>query len=165
LTVARLSIEWFNHLSEKVMTPHGSIRAALVCAAAILTTSSVFAQAGETYKARLTAVPADARTRAELTGIGNATAVLSGTKLTVTGSFEGLKSGATAVKIHNAVAAGVRGPALQELTVAKGMSGSITGSIDLNAEQLEHLKKGGLYLQIYTEKAPEGALWGWLIKQ
>jgi hypothetical protein len=147
------------------MTYHGSIRAGLVCAAAILTCNSVFAQAGETYKARITAVPADARTRADLTGIGNATAVLSGTKLTISGTFEGLKTNVTSIKLHNAVAAGVRGPALQELTGPKATSGSITGSVDLNPEQLEHFKKGGLYIEIYTEKAPEGALWGWFTKQ
>jgi hypothetical protein len=146
------------------MTFHGSIRAALICVAVILSSSSVFAQAGETYKARLTAVPADARTRAQLTGIGHATAVLSGTKLTITGTFEGLKSGVASVKLHNAVAAGVRGPEVQELTSSKATVGSITGSVDLNPEQLAHLKKGGLYLEIYTETAPEGALWGWFIK-
>ncbi len=146
------------------MTFHGSLKAALVCAAFLLSSSSVFAQAGDTYKARLSSVPADARTRAELTGGGTATAVLNGTKLTITGTFEGLKSNATSLKLHNAVAAGVRGPAIQELNISKTTVGSITGSVDLTPEQVEHLKKGGLYLEIYTEKAAEGALWGWFTK-
>ena len=60
--------------------------------------------------------------------------------------------------------AGVRGPAVGTLTIAKAMKGTITGSIDLNATQVEHLKKGGLYIQIYTEKPTDGTLWGWLIK-
>jgi len=42
------------------------------------------------------------------------------------------------------------------------MSGTITGSADLNPEQLQHLKKGGIYVQIYTEKPTDGTLWGWL---
>jgi hypothetical protein len=125
---------------------------------------SLLAQSGETYKARLSAVPADARTRPDLTGTGTATGVLTGTKLTVTGSFDGLKSAATVARLHNAVMAGVRGPAIQDLTISKAVSGTISGSADLTPPQLENLRKGGLYVQIYSEKAPEGVLWGWLVK-
>ena len=39
-------------------------------------TLSLTAQTRETYKARLSPVPADARTRADLTGSGSATAML-----------------------------------------------------------------------------------------
>jgi hypothetical protein len=42
------------------------------------------------------------------------------------------------------------------------MSGTITGTIDLMPPQIEHLKKGGLYVQIYSEKPTDGTLWGWL---
>jgi hypothetical protein len=35
--------------------------------------------------------------------------------------------------------------------------------MDLTPPQIEHLKKGGLYVQIYTEKPTDGTLWGWLI--
>jgi hypothetical protein len=122
------------------------------------------AQSGETYKARLTAVPADARTRPELAGIGSASAVLTGSKLAITGSFDGLRSAATTAQLHSAVAAGVRGPAIHDLTVAKSTSGSIAGSVDLTAPQVESLKKGGLYIQIQSEKAPEGVIWGWLLR-
>jgi hypothetical protein len=122
------------------------------------------AQSGETYKARLTAVPADARTRPELAGIGSASAVLTGSKLAITGSFEGLRSAATTAQLHSAVAAGVRGPAIQDLTVSKATSGSISGSVDLTAPQVESLKKGGLYIQIQSEKAPDGVIWGWLLR-
>src|SRR5579863_1049819 len=73
---------------------------------------SLAAQTKETYKARLSPVPADARTRADLTGSGTATAMLEGSKLTVTGSFEGLKTPVTTVNLHSAVAAGVRGPVI-----------------------------------------------------
>jgi len=122
------------------------------------------AQSGETYKARLTALPADARTRPELAGIGSASAVLSGSKLTITGSFDGLRSAATTAELHSAVAAGVRGPAIHDLTVSKATSGSISGSVDLTGPQVESLKKGGLYIQIQSEKAPEGVIWGWLLR-
>jgi hypothetical protein len=137
---------------------------AFVAAALVLVAVTLAAQSGDTFKARLTAVPSDAKTRPDLTGIGNATATISGTKLTVNGTFDGLKTAATTAKLHNAVAAGVRGPAIQDLTITKATSGTISGSADLTSEQMEHLRKGGIYIQIYTEKAPEGALWGWLVR-
>jgi hypothetical protein len=129
-----------------------------------LAAQTLVAQTKETFKARLSAVPADARTRAALAGSGNATAVLEGSKLTVSGSFEGLKSEATTANLHSAVAAGVRGPAFADLTIAKATSGAITGSVDLTPQQLTSLHHGGIYVEIHSDKAPEGVLWGWLLK-
>ena len=122
------------------------------------------AQSGDTYKTRLSALPADAKTRPDLAGTGTVTAMLSGTKLTVNGTFEGLKTNAVSAKLHNGVVAGVRGPAFADLTITKAMSGTISGSADLNLQQLQNLKKGGIYVQIYTERPPDGTLWGWLQK-
>jgi CHRD domain len=122
------------------------------------------AQGGETYKARLTAVPADARTRPGLAGIGSATATLAASKLSITGSFEGLLSPATIAQLHSAVAAGVRGAVISDLTITKSTSGSISGTVDLTPQQIESLHKGGLYIQIHSEKAPDGVIWGWLIR-
>jgi CHRD domain len=122
------------------------------------------AQTGETYKARLSAVPADARTRAALAGLGTATATLAGSKLTVSGSFEGLLSPVTTAELRVGVMAGVRGPVIQNLTISKATSGTLSGSADLNADQIEKLHKGGVYIQIQSEKEPEGVLWGWLLK-
>ena len=68
------------------------------------------AQSGDTYKTRLSALPADAKTRPDLAGTGSVTATLSGTKLTVNGTFEGLKTNAVSAKLQNGVVAGVRGP-------------------------------------------------------
>ncbi len=140
-----------------------SIAAAAVLMAFALAVQSP-AQSGDTYKARLSAVASDAKTRADLSGLGSVTATVSGTKLTVTGTFDGLKTAATTARLHNAVAAGVRGPAMQDLTITKATSGTISGSADLTPEQIEHLHKGGIYVQIYREKAPDGVLWGWLVR-
>jgi CHRD domain len=125
---------------------------------------SLAAQNGETFKARLSAVPADARTRADLAGSGSVSAVLTGTKLGITGSFEGLRAAATTASLHSAVAAGVAGPAIGDLTISKATSGTISGSIELIPQQLTSLRKGGLYVEIYSEKAPDGVLWGWLLR-
>jgi CHRD domain len=131
-------------------------------AIALILAAALAAQTGETYKARLSAVAADARTRPALAGTGSATATLSGSKLTVNGSFEGLLSPATSAQLHAAVAAGVRGPVIQDLSIPKATSGMISGSMDLTPDQIEKLHKGGIYVQIQSEKAPEGVLWGWL---
>jgi hypothetical protein len=125
---------------------------------------SLAAQSSETFKARLSPVPADARTRADLSGSGSASAVLTGMKLAVTGSFDGLRSAATTASLHGAVGPGVRGPAIGDLTISKSTNGTISGSIDLSPPQIASLRKGGLYVQIYSEKATDGVLWGWLLK-
>ncbi len=97
-------------------------------AAALLVAAGYFSvQAQETYKARLSPLPADAKTRPDLAGSGTVTAVLAGTKLTINGSFDGLKTPAVVARLHNGVAAGVRGPAIQDLTITKAASGTITG--------------------------------------
>jgi len=138
-------------------------RAFAVCAGIFLAASAL-AQSGETYKTRLAPVAIDGTMKAAITGGGSATAVLNGSKLTVSGKFEGMKSNATMAHIHQGSAAGVRGPKLLDLTVTKAMSGELSGSFDLTPPQVERLKKGNWYVQIHSEKAPEGNLWGWLIK-
>ena len=126
--------------------------------------AALIAQTGETYKARLSAVAADARTRPQLAGLGSASAVLSGSKLSITGSFDGLLSPAIMAQLRAGVAAGVRGPVIEELTISKAVSGTISGSADLTPEQIETLHKGGFYVQIFSQKAPDGVLWGWLLR-
>ena len=132
--------------------------AGLVCLAL-----SLFAQTQEKYKTRLSPVSMDASMRANIAGLGAASAVLTGAKLTVTGSFEGLRSPATIAQLHEGRGTGVRGPVAFDLTVTKATSGTIEGSFDLSPEQLEGLKKNRFYVQIHSEKAPDGNLWGWLM--
>jgi CHRD domain len=132
--------------------------------AAIWLVAPLAAQAPETYKARLAPVPVEAKTRAGIAGIGSATATLSGGKLSITGSFEGLKSPATEAKIHQGPVTGVRGPAILDLTIAHATGGSLNAALDLTPQQIESLKKGRLYIQIDSEKAPDGNLWGWLLR-
>ncbi len=62
---------------------------------------SLGAQAPETFKARLGTVPVEAATLAGLTGASGAvTVVLTGTKLSVNGTFKGLQSPATVARLH-----------------------------------------------------------------
>ena len=130
----------------------------------ILLAVSLVAQGQDAFKARLSPVPADQKTRPTLAGSGSVTATLTGTKLTINGTFDGLLSPATMAELRAGVAAGVRGPLVTNLTVTKAMSGSISGSADLNAQQVATFRKGGFYIQLYSEKTTEGVLWGWLLK-
>jgi hypothetical protein len=121
------------------------------------------AQSPSVFHVRLTTVPMDATMRATVAGAGTATATLAGSKLTVAGKFEGLKSPATTAQIHEGVATGVRGPVLLDINASHMTDGTLSGSVELNASQVEALRKGRLYVQIQSEKAPDGNLWGWLL--
>jgi CHRD domain len=140
-----------------------AITAALVASAVPLT-----AQSGEKFTARLGWVPtAGPNDRANVTGKGSATGTLSGRKLTITGTFEGLAAPATIARLHQGIAKGARGAAITDLTISKGASGTLTGSVDLTAPQVEALRQGKLYIQLHSEKgvAPDGSnLWGWFLK-
>jgi len=130
----------------------------------MLLTASVAlgAQAARTYTARLSPVPVEATTVARLTGSGKATAVLNGTQLTVSATFTGLQTPATVARLHVAPK-GLRGPAMADLTVTKATSGTVTGDIRLTAVQVDHFARNRVYIQIHSEGAPEGNLWGWLL--
>jgi len=118
----------------------------------------------ETFKARLSTVAMDLSMRANIAGTGSVTARLVGNKLSIAGAFDGLRSPATVARIHEGRVTGVRGPAIFDLTVSAATSGTVSGSVDLTAEQIESLKKGRLYVQLSSEKAPDGNLWGWLLR-
>ena len=126
------------------------------------------AQSGEKFTARLGWVPtAGPNDRVNVTGKGTATATLSGRRLAISGSFEGLAAPATLARLHQGIAKGARGAAISDLTVSKGASGTLTGSVDLTAPQVEALRQGKLYIQLHSEKgvAPDGSnLWGWFLK-
>jgi hypothetical protein len=123
------------------------------------------AQGGKTYKARLAPVPMDATMAATVSGLGSATATLSANKLTISGTFDGLKSPATIAQVHKAQR-GVRGPAVFDLKVVpNGTSGTISGTIEMTPQQAADLDKGWFYIQLHSEKAPDGNLWGWLLPQ
>jgi hypothetical protein len=150
------------------MTRTSGLALMLAAVLAVGTAVPAAAQTGEKFSARLTWVPiAGAGDRANVTGKGSATATLSGTTLTIAGNFEGLAAPATVARLHQGVAKGARGPAIGDLTVSKGASGTISGSVTLTAEQLASLKQGRLYIQVHSEKgvAPDGSnLWGWLLR-
>jgi hypothetical protein len=133
--------------------------------AAVLGTG-VLAQQTKTFKARLSPVPIDISMQANVAGSGSVSAVLTGTKLALTGTYEGLRGPATIAQVHKGPNKGIRGPVVFDLAVVKGTdptAGTLNGSIDLTPMQLADLEKGRLYVQLHSEKAPEGNLWGWIL--
>ena len=125
------------------------------------------AQQPRTFRTRLSPVPIDVAMQATVAGSGSVTAVLTGTKLVLTGTFDGLKSPATIAQIHKSPVRGVRGPTVFDLTVSRidAASGTLGGSFDLTAIQVADLETERLYVQLHSEKAADGNLWGWLMPQ
>jgi hypothetical protein len=138
------------------------VRSIIAVTIVLALTTLVNTQNAQTFKARLSPMPVDATNQAGTTGLGAVTAVLAGTKLTVSGTFSGLQTPATIAQVHVGPK-GISGPAVLDLTVTKATSGTLQGELMLTSAQVEHLKRGRLYIQIHSEKAPDGNLRGWLL--
>ena len=141
--------------------------AGILVLALLATGLGLAAQGGEKFSARLGWVPISGAERANVTGKGTATGTLSGTRLTIAGTFEGLAAPATVARLHHGIAKGARGIAIADLTIDKAQAGKISGTATLTPEQVSDLKAGRLYVQVHSAKGvePDGAnLWGWLLK-
>ena len=138
------------------------VRSIIAVTIVLALTPLVYAQNAQTFKARLSPMPVDATNQAGTTGLGAVTAVLAGTKLSVSGTFSGLQTPATIAQVHVG-AKGISGPPALDLTVTKATSGTLQGELMLTPAQVGHLKRGRLYIQIHSEKAPDGNLRGWLL--
>jgi hypothetical protein len=136
-----------------------------VACIAILLLSAGPAWCADVYASRLTAVAYDGAMRANVQGDGHVSAVLNGSTLAVSGDFTDLPSVATSVKLYSGPGIGVPGPALLDLQLSGQTQGSISGSVKLSARQLAALKQGHVYIQLNSQKAPEGNLWGWLLPE
>lgn len=132
----------------------------MVAVTGLLAAGSLSAQE---YSARLGRVPVDNRTQSTVQGIGHARGELDGNRLRVTGEFSGLVGPATTANLHLGGAVGVRGPVIGELEVTTRTAGEVSGSVRLDGAQVEALRAGRLYIQIQSESAPDGNLWGWLL--
>lgn len=130
----------------------------------VLSAATAGAQKAQ-YRARLSPVPLDLAMQATIAGSGSVTAALNGTTLTVSGNYAGLKTPSTVARVHRGPRTAMRGPAIGDLTIVAGTSGTIAGTLELTKGQVDDLANGRLYIQLHSEKAPEGNLWGWLFIQ
>jgi len=118
--------------------------------------------AAQQFAGDLDPVPHDISTRGNVAGTGSVSADLSGTALHVSGNFAALSSPATTAKLKMGVAMGVPGAAIGELTATHAVNGEISGTVALDQNQIAALKRGALYVELDSAKAPDGNLWGWL---
>lgn len=140
-------------------------RFVLLAAGAVLVSLGTVGAQARQYRARLSPVPLDVAMQSTIAGSGTVTGTLAGSTLTLSGSYKDLKTAATVVRLHRGPRIAMRGPAVADLKASGGTAGTITGAIELTKEQLDDLSNGRLYLQLHSEKAPEGNLWGWLFPQ
>ena len=145
-----------------------AVATALLTAALLSLVSAIpdlNAQTAEMFKARLSPVPINISMMSTVAGSGSLTATLQGKQLTIQGSFEGLRSPATTAQIRRGPK-GIRGPVIPnfELAVTKAEKGTVSGTLELKPDQIADLRNGRLYVQIQSERAPDGNLWGWLLK-
>jgi hypothetical protein len=136
--------------------------ACLILAASVLAAPAMAAANGETYKTRLSVVPLDVGMQATVAGQGSVTATLAGNKLTINGTAEGLRSPATVAHIHRG-APGIPGPPILDLAITNTTTPTISGTVDLTPQMVQDLKNGQLYVQLSSERAPDGNLRGWLM--
>ena len=131
----------------------------ILCAALLLATPAMAAS----YEAELDPTPFDATNRADvIESIGNVTATLDGSTLTVKGTFSNFTSPATNGSFRIGLAKGVPGDAIGNLTVEHARQGAFSGTIKLTSAQLAALKREALYVRIDSEKSPDGNVQGWL---
>jgi hypothetical protein len=119
--------------------------------------------AAESFDARLSPGPRLVGTRADRSGVGKVTVTLTGSKLVLDGTYEGLLGAPTGAHLFAGSAPGVRGPKVADLTISAAANGSVSGSVTLTRAQRAAFAKGGLYVEIDSGDAPDGDLWGWLL--
>ena len=121
--------------------------------------------AAEKYQVYLSAMPFNDATQPIMTGKGSASATLDGNTLSISGTFAGLSGPATKAHLSLSRGPGIPGSPFVDLTLAGDVAGKVTGQIKLDPSQLAALRGGRLYIQIDSEKAPAGHLWGWLLDE
>jgi len=117
----------------------------------------------DNFETRLSPSPLTDGTRINVTGEGMASASLDGNKLTVSGDFHGLAGNATTAELYDGQGIGILGLKAFDLTVTAGTSGTLSGSAALTSKQAAALRLGHFYVQINSQKAPDGNLTGWLL--
>ncbi len=121
------------------------------------------AVAAEQFETRLSPSPLTDGTRVNMTGEGRAHAELDGNKLTISADFHGLSSNATTAELYDGPGIGIPGPKAFDLTITPATSGTVSGSLTLTSRQVAAVRHGHFYVQINSQKAPDGNLAGWLL--
>ena len=141
------------------------IKKSLTAVALLLFAFWTQAIAAEKYQVYLSPMPFNDATQPIMQGKGTASATLDGDTLSISGSFAGLSGPATKAHLSVSKGPGIPGSPLVDLTLVGDVAGKVTGQIKLDPSQLVALRGRRLYIQIDSEKAPSGHLWGWLLEE
>lgn len=133
---------------------HCAILALVLCATPAM---------AEEFETRLAPSPVTEGTRSNVSGEGAATATLDGNRLSVRGTFGGLSGNATRAGLYDGIRIGAMGPKVADITVTSGTSGEVSGTVTLTTRQANAVRSGHFYIQLDSEKAPDGNLTGWLL--
>ncbi len=122
------------------------------------------------FSVRLAPSPALGLRADAVRGEGSGVVTVEGNRLHIAAAFSRLASPATDARLYlgkmTAVMAGER---VADLTVTRednGTRGTITGTVNLNADQVEALGDGRFYIQLNSEgtaESEDGHLQGWLL--
>jgi hypothetical protein len=78
--------------------------------------------------------------------------------ITVTGSFTGLTSAATAAHIHGPAAVGSTAPVIVPLTVPSAVAGTVTGTATMSTVQMNDMLNQMTYVNIHSTMFPDGEI-------
>ena len=94
------------------------------------------------------------------TGTGNVTVMLNRTTgdITVSGTFTGLTSAATAAHIHGPAAVGATAPVIIPLTVPAMDAGNVSGTASMSSTQMNDMLNQMTYVNIHTTQFPDGEI-------
>lgn len=130
---------------------------------AALAASPLVAQEATVFGDKLGTVPVSNANRSKVSGTGQVTANLSGSTLTIEGTFEDLSAPATGVAVY-AGKLGEQGAAeVATLEADNAESGSFNGTIEVSADQMEVLQASGFSVVVLTEPNPGGEIRAWLV--
>jgi hypothetical protein len=115
------------------------------------------------FETRLSPSPLTDGTRVNTTGEGRVHAELNGNSLTVSGDFHGLASNATTAELYDGPGIAILGPKAFDLIVTHANAGTLSGSVTLSSKQVAAVRHGHFYVQVNSQKAPDGNLTGWLL--
>ena len=120
---------------------------------------------GNDFEARIRPEPLSPDVRDKTTGLGTASASLDGKRLVVRGSYLGMQGPATLAQLHLGPVMGVRGPAFADIAIGSCSCRRVFGHVAIEFKPDQGLVRNRrVYIEIHSEAAPEGNLWGWLLE-
>lgn len=131
-------------------------------AVALLALAASQAQAQTVFGDKLGFIAVNNTNRENVSGTGWVRATLDGNTLVVEGEFENLSSPIVAAHIHLAPR-GQHGPVLFPLEYSGTTEGTLSGTFTLSEAHLEALRAINFYVNVHSEKSPDGEIRAWLV--